>query len=159
MWYLVLSHCSSIVFWKDTTLSFAHVLYWDSVPLIKFKVKFASQYRSRNQHTDLKKLASVVFFEVKIVHSVVWSSDTLTTRERNSGSITTRQRTQLTLPYTFRGQNWSILFSLSNIEFTWWPLIQTKLKGNRVNIAREIKRERFYRKSDFRASSGVCLLM
>ena len=24
----------------------------------------------------------------------------------------------LTLPYTFRGQNWSILFSLSNIEFT-----------------------------------------
>ena len=24
----------------------------------------------------------------------------------------------LTLPYTFRGQKWSIFFSLSNIEFT-----------------------------------------
>ena len=48
---------------------------------------------------------------------------------------------------------------MSNIEFTRWPLIQTKLKENCVNIAGEIKRERFYRKSDFRVSSGVCLLV
>ena len=37
--------------------------------------------------------------------------------------------------------------------------MQTKLKENRVNIAEEIKRERFYRKSGFCASFGVCLLV
>ena len=36
---------------------------------------------------------------------------------------------------------------------------QGKLKGNHVNIAGEIKHKRFYRKSDFRLSSGVYLLM
>jgi len=36
--------------------------------------------RGQKNNTDLEELSSVVFFEVKIVHSVVWSSDTLTTK-------------------------------------------------------------------------------